>query len=59
MPVKDQHIQPERGQDRHEVLDYLRKAHDERELANKRANPHFNKYMKDRQAAHEATKTRD
>lgn len=56
MPIKDQHIRPDRGEDRGEIIDRMYKTHKERELAASRANPNFKKYMKDRRAAHEATK---
>ena len=59
MIVKDQHVQPERGRDRQDIFDHMRKVHDEGKVADARANPHFNKYIKERRAAHEATKKRD
>lgn len=54
--IKDQHIQPDRGEDRSEIIDRMYRTHKERELATSRANPNFNKYMKERRAWHEESK---
>lgn len=54
--MKDSHIAVGRNESRDDVVDHLRKEHEERQKVAARANPRFKKYMKDRRAAHEATK---
>ena len=54
--MKDGHIAGGRNELRDDVVDHLRKEHEERRKVAARATPRFKKYMEDRTTAHEATK---